>query len=300
MTSVAYRRDGQLRMAYGNGTVRAQTSDPQLINNPLAAAEQGGWIYQLAAAPDGATIFAASKDGTVLRVDANSLYDVERRVSFGGQAGELTSVAASPNGLLMTAGSSNGTVNLWSTAAQAPTGSRQPWETSPPPLTPTQTLTRHSNWVWSVAFAPGGGQLASGSADQTVRIWDPNTGATIRVLTGHTGAVHSVAYSPDGLLIASGGWDGTVRLRNAGSGALLRVLSVGAGKVNQAAFSRDGQVLAAAVDDGTVRLWESATGRDLATLHPAGGAVWGIAFSPDGQRLAAAMNDGTAQVWQVP
>jgi WD40 repeat protein len=53
MTSVAFRRGGQLVMAYGNGTVRAQTTNPQLVNHPYAAAEQGGCVYQLAPMPDG-------------------------------------------------------------------------------------------------------------------------------------------------------------------------------------------------------------------------------------------------------
>ena len=32
-------------------------------------------------------------------------------------------------------------------------------------------LRGHENWVWSVAFSPDGETLASGSADQTIRLW---------------------------------------------------------------------------------------------------------------------------------
>jgi len=60
-----------------------------------------------------------------------------------------------------------------------------------------------------VAYGPDGRQLATGSNDKTVRIWDLDTG-TARVLTGHTDRVWSVAYSPDGQL-ASGSDDGTIR-----------------------------------------------------------------------------------------
>jgi WD40 repeat protein len=287
LTSVTFLRDGRLVMAYGNGTLRQQTDDPQLVNNPFAAVDQGGWIYQVIAAPDGSSLLSASTDSTIARFTPDDyLYDYAHPAIFGGQPGELTSVAVSPDGQRLAAGSSDSTVKLWDSAS--------------PIITPTQTLAGHTNWIWSVAFSPDGRQLASGSADQTVRLWDVATGAVVRILAGHTGAVHSVVYSPDGSLLASGAWDGTLRLWDAAGGVLLHVLTAGPAKVNQVAFSRDGRVVAAAVDDGTVRLWESATGRSLATLHADGGAVWSIAFSPDGRRLAAGMNDGTAQLWDAP
>jgi WD40 repeat protein len=65
--------------------------------------------------------------------------------------------------------------------------------------------------VGGLAVAPGG-EVISGSHDQTVRVWAPASGAELACGQGHSGPVTAVALSPDGKWIASGGLDQTVRV----------------------------------------------------------------------------------------
>src|SRR5207302_1242676 len=76
----------------------------------------------------------------------------------------------------------------------------------------------------SVSYSPDGRRFASGSEDNTVRVWDAESGEELAVLRGHERSIQSVCFSPDGRCIASASDDETIRIWDAHNGHALRVL----------------------------------------------------------------------------
>ena len=81
----------------------------------------------------------------------------------------------------------------------------------------------HTDKVWSVVFHPQGHLLASGSDDQTIKLWDTRTGECIRTLKDHIGFVRSLVFAPDGKFLFSGSADRSIRQWNINTGQCIQV-----------------------------------------------------------------------------
>jgi WD40 repeat protein/tRNA A-37 threonylcarbamoyl transferase component Bud32 len=157
------------------------------------------------------------------------------------------------------------------------------------------TLHGHTGRVASVVFSPDGRHLATASWDQTVRIWDGQTGQAVRTLRGHRGAVYAVAFSPDSQRLASVGGEagkpGEVKIWEVQTGRETLSFPGHTSWVTAVAFSPDGRRLASGGGDrlkpGELTIWDAQTGQVVRSLSGHPGAVTALAFSPDGRHLAS-------------
>jgi WD40 repeat protein len=70
----------------------------------------------------------------------------------------------------------------------------------------------HLDSFSGLAWSPDGARLATGGADPTARLWDPQTGAPLGELAWELGALRCLSWSPDGARLAAGHEDGAVRV----------------------------------------------------------------------------------------
>jgi WD40 repeat protein len=258
--------------------------------------------------PDGAGLAVGSDDGVEVVTPEG------RQLWRAGQLRWIECVHWSPDGARLVSGGVGG-VRVWDAAdgrpllhcdagatvwsvAWSPDGRRLAWGTwfgNPSIVRVARAADGevllecrgHERWISAVAFAPGGGRLASGDDGGAIRIWDA-AGSELRRLEGHTGTLRGLAWSPDGARLASGSRDSTVRIWDAAEGHCLLECQGHQDDVNAVDWSPCGRIVASAGSDRTVRLWSTESGRELLRLEGHTGRVWGVAFDPEGGRLASA------------
>jgi WD40 repeat protein len=157
----------------------------------------------------------------------------------------------------------------------------------------------HRGAVVCAAFAPDGKTLATGSSDDTLRIWDVATGEVRQTLTEHTWNVRGIVFAPDGQTFVTGSGDGRVRVWDARLRTVQQTWEGHGKPVNAVAFAPDGQTVASGSDDQTVKLWNARSGALQRTLTGHSGVVFSMAFSADGKTLASGSFDGTVRLWDA-
>ena len=202
--------------------------------------------------------------------------------------GAIQSMVASPthNAVFVTAGDDN-TIKLWDLHNKILT-----------------TFTGHLAKVNDVAISPNGELLASGSDDQTFKLWSIPQQQHIATLEhipftdASPSSVISVAFSPDGKTLATAGYRSVV-LWNVDDQTEI-------GKLEHddwvwvIDFSHDGNYLA--TDDGigtSVKVWNIQRKRIVTTLKGHTTDINYVKFSPDGRTLASSSWDGEIKLWAV-
>jgi serine/threonine protein kinase len=167
------------------------------------------------------------------------------------------------------------------------------WKNSTNP----RTLFGHSGEVNSVVVSRDGQTIASGSDDNTVKLWQLNDGQEIRTFNGHSDWVYSVAISPNGETLVSGSKDNTVKVWNLKTGQELHNLTGHKGLVNSVAVSQDNENIASGSYDSTINIWDLKTGKLVRTLTGHTAPVLSVTFGPNNRNLVSSGVDKTVKVW---
>ncbi|NJR41442.1 MAG: hypothetical protein HC767_01050 [Akkermansiaceae bacterium] len=109
-------------------------------------------------------------------------------------------------------------------------------------------------------WSPDGSTLATSSdiMDNSVKLWNTETGALRQSLKGHSEMVSAAAWSPDGTMLATASHDGTTRLWSNRTGAIIHVLEGHTHHVVSVAWTPRGDEVLTASEDGTVRIYRVA------------------------------------------
>jgi WD40 repeat protein len=239
--AVAISRDGKLAASatFEEIQIWDVASGAQLH----AIKKRGGDGFGFSFSPDG-SLLAASVPLNVVRMWDTQSGEERKLIRVGLLDSAISAIAFSPDGetLAMATGMpvGAGTIRFVNVKSGRETSKR---------------LTAHGAVILALAYSPDGRQLASGSADQRIHVWDLESRKAIASLQGHRGFITSLVLSPDGKQCISASADHTVRLWNLEKQELVSTLRGHTDIVTGLLLSPlDGKLITAS-GDSTVRMW---------------------------------------------
>ncbi|WP_228036593.1 serine/threonine-protein kinase [Dolichospermum flos-aquae] len=230
--------------------------------------------------PNGTILATASDDKTIKLWDTKTLTTIQ---TLSGHSHAVKSLVFHPHGLLAS-GSWDKTIKIWdiNTGLELHTLTGHKLQVNAVAFSPQRellasashdktvriwqlqngkynlltTLLGHTWAVLTVAFSPTNQNLlATGSGDNTIKLWDVNTGEVINTLSGHSWSVVAVAFSTDGEKLISGSWDKTVKIWQISTKSEITSLVGHTDSVSSLAISDDTELIVSGSKDNTIKLW---------------------------------------------
>lgn len=196
----------------------------------------------------------------------------------------------------------------------------------------------HQAVLKDIVWTKNGRQIISAGDDKVIRVWDAETGRTLRTIRGQIGPgsqgkIFAMALSPDEKWLAVGGFLGPyigagdrqdepahqIRIYDFASGTLVTLLKGHENVVFGLAFSSgengDRLKLISGSYDRTAIVWDMGNAIEAARAEAAGrpvlrqallqrlsghaGEIYAVGFLPDGRRAVTGSFDKTVRLWDV-
>ncbi|MEQ1828535.1 MAG: WD40 repeat domain-containing protein [Pirellula sp.] len=162
----------------------------------------------------------------------------------------------------------------------------------------TLSLGDRGDSLFNATYSFDGKQIAAGSYDHKVYVWDVESGKLAWDLNRHQLHVLGVEYCTNGSYLASSSWDGTVKIWDPKNGTMIRSLGPMNDEVNAIAINPAGDLLIA-VAANEIFFWDPLSGRQLRSLRGHAGLIRCVAFSPAGNWFATGGLDGMIKIWDA-
>ena len=196
----------------------------------------------------------------------------------------VLAVTISKDGNLLISGSRDHTLRVWH------------WEQSG--LEPKHYITEDYGTILALEITPNNQQIICVYGDNTVRLWDLETGEIIKNIIQHTDLIWSIAISPDSKTLVCGSRDRTIQIIDLATSNITQTLTKHEAAVWAVAISPDGKILASGSSDNTIILWDLHSGEMIKTLTGHTEDVLSVTFSADGQKLVSCSRDQKIRIWQ--
>ena len=306
ISSVAFSQDGKwLGSSSWDWTTRLWALQPSKIE-PIVLEKHQEQITTIAFSQDSQKLASGSFDQTLLIWDdLDTPNSLPTHTPLNIEDGNVNAVAFSFDGQWLASGLANHQIQLWDLDSLDNT---------------PKILEGHGGEISALAFSPHNPNiLASGSWDNTVRIWDLSNSKDPKILKKHKSRIRSVVFSPNDNILATSSEDRTVRLWNLNQPDTASIVLLPFDHtITSLTFSKTidldnygyAQLLAISTDDNKIQVWDVT----LFQKHPEAEPIFlseysssedqlikgsPVVFSPDGYILASGSHDNKVRLWDL-
>jgi WD40 repeat protein len=164
---------------------------------------------------------------------------------------------------------------------------------------PVRTFKGNRERVNTVTFHPKLKQIASGSDDASICLWNIEDNRFSFKLVGHKAPVQEIHFSPSGGILASASKDNTIKVWNNKYDGSFSTLRHHLGGVNTVQFFNEGANLISGSDDKTVVVWSYNDQKVITKLEGHLRAVNSVRVSHDNKVCISGSDDGLVKLWNI-